>query len=94
MIRLLLRAIQILAPIVFYFMWLRFRRMKEAATSAEDIEVVARAEREITLAVIVLAVVTIACFVALRIDGDSADPSKTYVPAHSENGRIVPGSFQ
>lgn len=94
MIRLLLRAIWILAPVAIYFLWLRFRRMKEAATSAEDIEAAARAEREITLAVILLAVASIAGFVALRLQGDNANPSKIYVPAHTENGEIVPGRFK
>jgi hypothetical protein len=94
MIRLLMRAIQILVPVAFYFLWLRFKRQKEAAKTAEDAAAAARAERELTLAVIVLVVMTIGSFAALRLEGDSAAPSKTYVPARSEHGEIVPGSFK
>lgn len=94
MIRLLLRAIQILAPFMLYFLWLRFKRMKAAAQTAEDVAAAARAEREITLAVLALAALTIGSFIALRLQGDSAAPSKTYVPARSENGEIVPGGFK
>lgn len=94
MMALALRIILILLPFILYFMWMRYIRQKAEAKEAEDAAAAARAAREITIAVAGLVLVTFICVLGLRLQENQADPSKTYIPPHSENGQVIPGRFK
>lgn len=89
-----LRVILILLPFILYFMWMRYIRRKAAAKDAEDAVAAARAAREITIAVAGLILVTFVCVLGLRLQENQADPSKIYIPPHSEDGKVIPGQFK
>jgi heme/copper-type cytochrome/quinol oxidase subunit 2 len=90
----ILRVILVLLPFALYFIWLRYTRKRAEAKDAEDDEAVARAEKEIMIAVGGLVLVVIFSVFSLRLQENKADPSKAYIPPHTENGQVVPGHFK
>ncbi len=93
MTSMIIRIILLLAPVVLFFLWLRYAKKKAAATEANDIIAIEQATREILWGVGMLAVITIGSIVILRMQ-ESGDPSDVYVPPHTENGEIIPGNFE
>ena len=94
MIRLILRSLAVLVPVILYILWRRYRQHLAGQDDAARRAALAGFLREASLAALVIAAVSIACFVQLRLQENHAAPSGRYVPAQMRDGRIVPGHFK
>jgi hypothetical protein len=79
-------AIFFLVPFAIYALWLAVKR--RTVTNASDWEV--RTIGYLALAGAVLTVIVLVAFVHF----DTEAPGGKYVPAHLENGKIVPDHFE
>lgn len=79
----------VLIPIIVYLLWMAWRRRK--ATKAGH-EIPTWLDGPWLWAVVSSALIGIGCFIILGLSQDRVDG--TYIPAHMEKGRLIPGSIE
>jgi hypothetical protein len=90
MIAVILRLILLLIPVVALVMWIRWR-MRTDRTEEELAADFAR----MRWSLIVLVLAAAAAGISLRLlDDQRGDPRSTYIPPHTEDGKVVPGRFK
>lgn len=88
-----LRLILLFLPLVLYLLWRRHVRRKVEATESGDQATLDALQSQFmwTVLVLVVAFGTVAGILAFT---NGEDPSRTYVPPHMEDGKVVPGEFK
>ncbi|RMF11241.1 MAG: hypothetical protein D6763_03630 [Alphaproteobacteria bacterium] len=88
-----LRALLLLLPLILYLLWRRHVRRKAAATEAGDQTTLDALQSQFLWIVLAL-VVGFGVVAGILAFSSGEDPSKTYVPPHMKDGKLVPGEFR
>lgn len=88
-----IRILVVLAPVVIYLLWLRYRRRRQTALDDADDASLAAAQRELAWGIAFVAVLMISAFGYLAFSSGE-EPGSRYIPPHVEDGKVVPGHFE
>lgn len=86
-----LRIVLMLLPLILFLLWLHYLRRRRAAGADETALAAARRQLRLSLMGLALLVVTVITYLAFT-SGEDVD--QDYVPAHMEDGKLVPPSFK
>ena len=90
MFAVILRIILVLAPVLGLFFWLRWRANKLKDGVDLDHEV-AKLRRRI----LVLLLLVILAVIGIKLmETEKGDAGDIYTPAHMEDGKLIPGTFE